>query len=78
MCVQDNYGIKAKQTTSHKILIFHKQMKSLRKYTKLYAIVDMIRSFDSENNHENLEKEDNDHLIQSTALATRSTYHTIL
>jgi hypothetical protein len=41
----------------------------------------MIRSFDLENNHENLEEqEDNpfDYFLRSTALAIRSTYHTTL
>jgi hypothetical protein len=41
----------------------------------------MLRSFDLENNHENLEQqEDNpfDYFLQSTAWAIRSTYHTTL
>jgi hypothetical protein len=35
MCIQDNYGIKAKPTTSHNKPSMHKQMQSLREYTKL-------------------------------------------
>jgi hypothetical protein len=45
------------------------------------VVNDMIRSFDLENNHENLEEqEDNpfDYFLQSTAWAIRSTYHTTL
>jgi hypothetical protein len=45
------------------------------------VVNDMLRSFDLENNHENLEKqEDNpfDYFLQSTAWAIRSTYHTTL
>jgi hypothetical protein len=38
----------------------HKQMQSLNNYTHLAAVNDMIRSFDLENNHKNIEtKEDN-------------------
>jgi hypothetical protein len=42
---------------------------------------DMFRSFDLENNHENLEvQEDNpfDYFLQSTAWSIRSTYYTTL
>ena len=48
----------------------HKQMQSLSEYTKLLTVNDMLRSFDLENNHENLE-EDNpfDYFLQSTAWA---------
>jgi hypothetical protein len=45
-------------------------MQSLSEYTKLYAVNDMLRSFDLESNHENLEQqEDNtfDYFLQSTA-----------
>jgi hypothetical protein len=45
-------------------------MQSLSEYTKLCAVNDMLRSFDLENNHENLEeKEDNpfDYFLQSIA-----------
>jgi hypothetical protein len=47
-------------------------MQSLSEYTKLWAVNDMLRSFDLENeqNHENLEEqEDNplDYFLQSTA-----------
>jgi hypothetical protein len=48
----------------------HKQMQSLNEYTKLRIVNDMLRSFDLENNHENLEEqEDNpfDYFLQSTA-----------
>jgi hypothetical protein len=54
-------------------------MQSLSEYTMLYTINDMLRSFDLENNHENLEEqEDNpfNYFLQSTAWAIRSTYHT--
>jgi hypothetical protein len=59
----------------------HKQMQSLSEYTKLWSVNDMLRSFDLENNHENLEEqEDNpfDYFLQSTAWAIRSTYHKTL
>jgi hypothetical protein len=36
----------------------HKQMQSLSEYTKLCAVNDMLRSFDLENNHENLEQQE--------------------
>jgi hypothetical protein len=48
MCKQDNYGIKAKPTTSHNYTV-HNQMKSLSEYTKLSVFNDMLRSFDLEN-----------------------------
>jgi hypothetical protein len=47
----------------------------------LLTFNDMLRSFDLENNHENLEEqEDNpfDFFHQSIAWAIRSTYHTLL
>jgi hypothetical protein len=47
--------------------ILYKQMQSLSEYTKLCAVNDMLRSFDLENNHENLEQqEDNtfDYFLQ--------------
>jgi hypothetical protein len=54
MCAQDNYGIKAEPTTSHNpqanaiIELVHKVLNN------------MFRSYDLENNHENLEeKQDN-------------------
>jgi hypothetical protein len=70
MYIQDNYGIKAKPTTSHNHSL-HKQMQSLSEYTMLTVVNDMLRSFDleNENNHENLqEQEDNpfDYFLQST------------
>jgi hypothetical protein len=70
MCVQDNYGIKAKPTTSQNKLSMHKQMQSLSDYTKLSIRDNMPRPFDLENNHENLEElQDNlfDYFLQSTA-----------
>jgi hypothetical protein len=45
------------------------------------VVNDMLRSFDLENNHENLEtQEDNpfDYFLQSIAWTIRSTYHTTL
>jgi hypothetical protein len=50
----------------------HKQMQSLSDYTKLWVAMDMLRSFDleNENNHENLEEQENnpfDYFLQSTA-----------
>jgi hypothetical protein len=45
------------------------------------VVIDMLRSFDLENNHKHLEeKEDNTFgcFLQSTAWAIRSTYHTTL
>jgi hypothetical protein len=51
----------------------------LSEYTKFLTVNDMLRSFDLENHHENLE-EDNpfDYFLQSTLWAIRSTYHTTL
>ena len=69
MC--DNYGIKAKPTTSHNL-----QENAI--IERVHKVVnDMLRSFDLEN--ENLE-EDNpfDYFLQSTAWAIRSTYHRTL
>jgi hypothetical protein len=61
--VQDNYGIKAKTTTSH-----NPQANPI--IERAHKVVnDMFRSFDLENNHENLdEQEDNpfDYFLQST------------
>jgi hypothetical protein len=51
-------------------IFFDKQMQSLSEYTKLWSVNDMLRSFDLEKNHENLEnQEDNpfDYFLQSTA-----------
>jgi hypothetical protein len=48
----------------------YKQMQSLREYTKLHNINDMVRSFDSENNLEKIGgQEDNtfDYFLQSAA-----------
>jgi hypothetical protein len=50
-------------------------------YTKLWVVNDMFRSFDLENNHENLELPEGnpfDYFLQFTASAIRSTYHTTL
>jgi hypothetical protein len=80
MGMQHNYGIKAKPTTSHNTAD-HKQIQSLSEYKKLSTVNDMLRSFDLENNHENIEEqEDNlfDYFLQSTTWAIRSTYHKTL
>jgi hypothetical protein len=64
MCVQDNYGIKAKPTTSH-----NQQANTIiERVQKVVVVNDMLRSFDLEKNHENLE-EDNpfDYFLQSTS-----------
>jgi hypothetical protein len=56
-------------------------MQSLSEYTNSMIVNDMLRSFDLENNHENLEEqEDNpcDYFLQSTAWDIRNTYHTTL
>jgi hypothetical protein len=47
----------------------HKQIQSLSEHANSTVVNDMLRSFDLENNHENLEKEDNpfDYFLQSTA-----------
>jgi transposase InsO family protein len=69
MC--DNYGIKAKPTTSH-----NPQANAI--IEQVHKVVNnMLRSFDLEK--ENLE-EDNpfDYFLQSTTWAIRSTYHTTL
>jgi hypothetical protein len=75
MC--DNYGIKTKPTTIHNI---HPQANAIIEQVDK-VVNDTLRSFDLENNHENLEEqEDNpfDYFLQSTAWAIRSTYHTTL
>jgi hypothetical protein len=49
MCMQDNYGIKGKPTTSH-----NPQANAI--IERVHKVVnDMLRSFNLENNHENLE-----------------------
>jgi hypothetical protein len=56
-------------------------MKSLSENTNLEVVIDMLRSFDLENNHENIKFQDNntyDYFLQSTAWVIRSTYHTTL
>jgi hypothetical protein len=69
MC--DNYGIKAKPTTSHNIPSIHKQMQSLSEYTKLSMTCSDNLTWKTKNNHENLEEqekqEDNpfDYFLQS-------------
>jgi hypothetical protein len=50
MCEQYNYGIKAKPTTSH-----NPQANAIIERV-LNIVNDMLRSFDLENNHENLEE----------------------
>jgi hypothetical protein len=75
MC--DNCGIKAKPTTSN---VINPQANAIIEQVDK-VVNDMLRSFDLENNHENLEEqEDNpfDYFLQSTAWAMRSTYHTTL
>jgi hypothetical protein len=65
--MKDNYGIKAKPTTSH-----NPQANAIIEQVHK-NINDMIRTFDLENNHENLEQqEDNpfDYFLQSTAWKT--------
>jgi hypothetical protein len=75
MC--ENYGIKAKPTTSH-----NPQANAI--IERVHKVVyEMLRSFDLENNNENLEtQEDNpfDYFLQSyhDHHAIRSTYHTTL
>jgi hypothetical protein len=65
MC--DNYVIKAKPTTSH-----NPQATAI--IERVHNIVnDMLRSFDLENSHENLEEEEDipfDYFLQSTAWST--------
>jgi transposase InsO family protein len=52
MCMQDNYGINAKPTTSH-----NPQANAI--IERAHKVVnDMLRSFDLENNHENLEEQE--------------------
>jgi hypothetical protein len=60
------------------VTTYHPQANAI--IERLHKVVnDMLRSFDLENNHENLE-EDNplDYFLQSTAWAIRSTYLTTL
>jgi hypothetical protein len=76
MCVQDNYGIKAKPTTSHnnQSTSKHKKMQSLSEYTKMWSANAKLRSFDLENNHENLEVQQYnpfDYFLQSIACLPR-------
>jgi hypothetical protein len=69
MCMQDNYGIKSKPTTSH-IIPSTIQMQSFSEYTKSPNGNCMLRSVDSKNYHENLEEQDNnpfDYFHQSNA-----------
>jgi hypothetical protein len=67
MCMKDNYGIKAKPTTSHN----HSHAQTNAIIERVHKVVnDMLSSFDLENNHENIEEqEDNpfDYFLQSTA-----------
>jgi hypothetical protein len=50
---RESYGVKSQ--TNYKLQhTIHKQMKSLSEYTKLGTGNDILRSFDLENNHENL------------------------
>jgi hypothetical protein len=61
MCVQDNYGIEAKPITSH-----NPQANTI--IERVHKVVnDMLRLFDLENNHENLEEYNPfDYFLQST------------
>jgi hypothetical protein len=53
--MQDNYGIKAKPTTIHN----HAQANAIiERLHKVMSCHDMLRSFDLENNHENLEEQE--------------------
>jgi hypothetical protein len=67
MCMQDNYVINVKQTTSHKT---HSTQLNII-IERVHKVVNgILRSFDLENNHENIEEqEDNpfDYFLQSTA-----------
>jgi hypothetical protein len=62
------------------VTTYHPQANAIIK--RVHKVVnDMLRLFDLENNHENLEEqEDNpfDYFLQSTSLAIRSTYHTTM
>jgi hypothetical protein len=73
----NNHGIKARPTSSQKT-INPKENAIIERVHKV--VDDMIRSFDLENNHENLEQEDTpfDYFLKSTSWAIRSTYHTTL
>jgi hypothetical protein len=67
MCMQDNYVIKAKPTTSHNIPSTSK-CTIIERVQKI--VNDMLRSFKLENNHENLEAQEDysfDYFLQSTA-----------
>jgi hypothetical protein len=74
MYMQDSYD-KVKPTTSH-----NPQANAI--IVEVHKIVnEMLRSFNLENNHENLDQqEDNpfDYFLQSTAWAIRNTYHRTL
>jgi transposase InsO family protein len=65
MC--DNYGMEAKPTTNHN----PQGNAIIERFSKRIVFNDMLKSFDLENNHENLEQqqEDNpfDYFLQSTA-----------
>jgi hypothetical protein len=62
------------------VTTYHPQANAI--IERVHKVVnDMLRSFDLENNHENLEELDDnpfDYFLQSTAWAIRSAYHTTL
>jgi hypothetical protein len=71
-------AIMALKPNQLQVTTYHPQANAI--IERVHKVVnDMLRSFDMENNHENLE-EDNpfDYFLQSTAWAIRSTYHTTL
>jgi hypothetical protein len=53
MCIEAIMPLKSNQPQ----VSTHKQMQSLSKYTKFWSMNDILRSFDLESNHENLEEE---------------------
>jgi hypothetical protein len=68
ICMQDNYGIDVKPTTSKNILSTTTANTIIERVQKVFN--EMLRSFDLENNHQNLEgQEDNpfDYSLQSSA-----------
>jgi hypothetical protein len=64
MCLQDNYGIKAKTTKIQNKASHNPQANAI--ILRVHKVVNhMLRSFDLDNNHENLEKKKIIHLITS-------------
>jgi hypothetical protein len=73
--ISQHCGIKAKTTTSHnpQAKLFIKQIHK--------GVNDILRSFDLESYHENLEEQKDNpfhYFLQSTVWTIRSTYHTTL